>query len=413
MKKTIFTILALASVLTACQKENTVEIKQKTTDEAAVTPEAMLYNEVALLIGETPNGQSAFDLARMIKEADNEFETISFDDIANPDTKSGENTDFMRSLLDNLNKNAAKYPSILRQLGNTKANIQEIDDLKKLDVELYMPESENFSLDKIQNITVTYDPVIRDDFSSGYRYDLNTGEKVFVSKVDEKYLEQNPTIIVLPKDHTEYTKAVTTIPDGLIKQNITNSESIREQDILYTTVQSIRVNKSAKGWCGAISNKLKLAIYRASGDVEFLDNGELKASGRCHKPILIAISKKDLKASKWKDNVNYLFDDDWDLHEYNQKIYFASEHNMGGSAQKINTDVGIGYKDKKFTADLGFNVNLSFSLSRNSILREHNELTRKSILATNVHQPNPHNGFTVRSYGPVDIVYNFFYTKID
>lgn len=399
--------------MTACQKENTVEIKQKTTDEAAVTPEAMLYNEVALLIGETPNGQSAFDLARMIKEADNEFETISFDDIANPDTKSGESTDFMRSLLDNLNKNAAKYPSILRQLGNTKANIQEIDDLKKLDVELYMPESENFSLDKIQNITVTYDPVIRDDFSSGYRYDLNTGEKVFVSKVDEKYLEQNPTIIVLPKDHTEYTKAVTTIPDGLIKQNITNSESIREQDILYTTVQSIRVNKSAKGWCGAISNKLKLAIYRASGDVEFLDNGELKASGRCHKPILIAISKKDLKASKWKDNVNYLFDDDWDLHEYNQKIYFASEHNMGGSAQKINTDVGIGYKDKKFTADLGFNVNLSFSLSRNSILREHNELTRKSILATNVHQPNPHNGFTVRSYGPVDIVYNFFYTKID
>ena len=128
---------------------------------------------------------------------------------------------------------------------------------------------------------------------------------------------------------------------------------------------------------------------------------------------MIAISKKDLKASKWKDNVNYLFDDDWDLHEYNQKIYFASEHNMGGSAQKINTDVGIGYKDKKFTADLGFNVNLSFSLSRNSILREHNELTRKSILATNVHQPNPHNGFTVRSYGPVDIVYNFYYTKID
>ena len=43
----------------------------------------MLYNEVALLIGETQNGQAAFDLARMIKEADNEFETLSIDDISN------------------------------------------------------------------------------------------------------------------------------------------------------------------------------------------------------------------------------------------------------------------------------------------------------------------------------------------
>lgn len=413
MKKSIFTILALASVLTACQKENTIEIKQKTADETAVAPEAMLFNEVALLIGETPNGQSAFDLARMIKEADNEFETLSFDDIANPDTKSGANTDFMRSLLDNLNKNAEKYPAILRKFGQTKANIKEINDLKKLDVELYMPESENFSLNNIRDITVTYDPIIRDDFSSGYRYNLNTGEKIFISKVDEKYMEKNPTIIVLPKDHTEYTKAVTTIPDGLIKQNITNSASIREQDILYTTVQSIRVNESAKGWCGAISNKLKLAIYRASGDVEFLDNGELKASGKCHKPILIAISKKDLKASKWKDNVNYLFDDDWDLHEYNQKIYFASEHNTGKTAAAVNTNVGIGYKDGKFTADFGFNVNVKIDFSKHSKLREHNELTRKSILATNVNQPNPHNGFSVRSYGPVDIVFNFYYTKID
>lgn len=415
MKKSIFIIMALASVLVACQKENPVGINQETTEETTVVPEAMLYNEVALLIGETQNGQAAFDLARMIKEADNEFETLSIDDISNTETKSVENIDFMRDLLDNLHRNAEKYPAILKQLGSTKANIQELDDLKKLDVELYMPESDRFTLEHIQDITITYDPLIREDYSDGYKYNLTTGEKEFINRVDETYMEENPTIIVLPKDNTVYTKSVKTaeISNGLIKQNITNSALIREQDILYTTVQSIRVNKSAKGWCGAISNKLKLAIYRASGDVEFLDNGELKASGRCHKPILIAISKKDLKASKWKDNVNYLFDDDWDLHEYNQKIYFASEHNMGGSAQKINTDVGIGYKDKKFTADLGFNVNLSFSLSRNSILREHNELTRKSILATNVHQPNPHNGFTVRSYGPVDIVYNFYYTKID
>ena len=300
MKKSIFIIMALASVLVACQKENPVGINQKTTEEMTVVPEAMLYNEVALLIGETQNGQAAFNLARMIKEADNEFETLSIDDISNTETKSVENIDFMRDLLDNLHRNAEKYPAILKQLGSTKANIQELDDLKKLDVELYMPESDRFTLEHIQDITITYDPLIREDYSDGYKYNLTTGEKEFINRVDETYMEENPTIIVLPKDNTVYTKSVKTaeISNGLIKQNITNSALIREQDILYTTVQSIRVNESAKGWCGAISNKLKLAIYRASGDVEFLDNGELKASGRCHKPILIAISKKDLKASK-------------------------------------------------------------------------------------------------------------------
>ena len=102
MKKSIFIIMALASVLVACQKENPVGINQKTTEETTVVPEAMLYNEVALLIGETQNGQAAFNLARMIKEADNEFETLSIDDISNTETKSVENIDFMRDLLDNL-----------------------------------------------------------------------------------------------------------------------------------------------------------------------------------------------------------------------------------------------------------------------------------------------------------------------
>ena len=151
--------MALASVLVACQKENPVGINQETTEETTVVPEAMLYNEVALLIGETQNGQAAFDLARMIKEADNEFETLSIDDISNTETKSVENIDFMRDLLDNLHRNVEKYPAILKQLGSTKANIQELDDLKKLDVELYMPESDRFTLEHIQDITITYDPL--------------------------------------------------------------------------------------------------------------------------------------------------------------------------------------------------------------------------------------------------------------
>lgn len=412
MKKSFLFFATILSGLVACQKEKSVGEIAPISEEVS---KAVLYSEVANLIGETNNASSAYQLARMIQESGDPFETLSLESILSAMTKSGDNAGFAMDLLDNLNNNPDKYPSIFRQLNVTKSFVEDLSVLNSLDVEFYMPNCEEFDLESIDKITLSYDPVVRDDYSDGYRYDLVNGSKEFIAMIDESYMEANPTILVLPKDNTEYTPSLTSseIPDGLLTQNVTNSALIREQDILYTTVQSIRVNQSAKSWCGTISKQLKLAIYRASGDVVFLDNGELQASGSCHKPILIAIPKKNIKNSTWYDNVNYLFDDDWDLHEYNQKIFFASEHNVGQTTANITTDVGIGYKDSSFTADLGFNVTAEVVFANHSQLRQHNELTRASMLATNVGMPNSRNGFTVRSYGPIDIVFNFYYTRID
>ena len=83
--------------------------------------------------------------------------------------------------------------------------------------------------------------------------------------------------------------------------------------------------------------------YRASGDIEFNADGSLKPSGSCHKPFVLAISKDKLEANEWVTGA-FVFDDDWDLHEYDQKIYFASEHNTGSTSAKVTANVGIGYR---------------------------------------------------------------------
>ena len=162
---------------------------------------------------------------------------------------------------------------------------------------------------------------------------------------------------------------------------------------------------------------MKLSIYRASGDVVFASDGSIVPSGSSHKPISIAISRSDCKDKVWQTN-GYIFDDDWDLHETNQKIYFVTEHNVN-SDDSATATVGIGWKDGKFTVDAQLTAEVKVDFSGKSKLRVHNELTRKSILANNMdglasgtHSYQGHD-FAIRSYGIIDLVYVFYYTKVE
>ena len=87
------------------------------------------------------------------------------------------------------------------------------------------------------------------------------------------------------------------INNGLITQNITQSDLIDEDDVLYTAVAGIRAN--GKDWLKFLQRKMKLSIYRASGDVVFASDGSIVPSGSSHKPISIAISRSDCKDKVW------------------------------------------------------------------------------------------------------------------
>ncbi|MCM1502222.1 MAG: hypothetical protein NC115_06100 [Bacteroidales bacterium] len=423
MKRKFSILMMMSLAVVACNKEiggNLFPIEQESDVELAVLSE--MTDAIA-----NSGTSTAFGMASMIQQDGDRYETIYPETLsAGVATKSS--VALNDALLAEINGNVGAYPHLVAKMGGLTRASDEVS-LSSIPVEFYMPNSDKFNVDEEEYITIAHHSLVTEDWTDGYRYSKD-GSKEYVARIDEEYLENNMTILVLPLDTTEYTKPLSdeeireyiasktpstkaaTIGNGLLRTNITNSESIREQDLLYTTIGGLRA--SGTSWCGAISNKLKLAIYRVSGDVDFNSDGSLKASATSHKPVLIGISKDDLKSNKWQSG-NYLFDDDWDLHEYDQKIYFVSEHNTGKTNVKAEASVGIGYKDGKFSAEMGLKVSVEFEFAKHSIMRVNNQLLRTSMLATNMNDMGcgTHNGYAIRRYGIVDMTFNFYYTKLD
>ena len=224
-------------------------------------------------------------------------------------------------------------------------------------------------------------------------------------------------IIDVDNDEEENEEDEPALPDGLITVNVTDSETIDEDDILYTNLAHIRVKNDS--WCGFISNKLKLVIYRTSADYELDENNIPEVSPGQHMVARYEIPKSQIRNGEWIA-VNTIFDDDWDLHEYDQEIFFCSEHNLRMGSAEMSGEVSLGYTEEKgFCAEAGMSAKFSYTVGGLK-LRANNELTRKSILATNL--SNMGSGtreiqghdYAVRNYGGVvDLVFTQYYTHYD
>ena len=381
-----------------------------------------IMNEMSMAI--TKSGeQTPFELANKIQKDGDVYETIYPSSLFSPTGKASNSG--VNCIVEELINNTEQYPYTKRFLYKTAT--KSTDGLYSLPIEIYMPYSHSFNVEEEDYITVACQRPETDEWTDGYVYS-RTGEKKYVPLIDENYIKNNMTLLILPADTTAYSTPMSEdeinshldkesilltksgLPDGLITSNITNSANIDENDVLLSTVAAIRVKDSS--WCGAISNKLKLAIYRASGDLEFNSDGSLKPSASCHKPFLIAIGKDQIRNKVWIDG-NYLFDDDWDLHEYDQKIFFISEHNIVLKCGTGTAKVTIGYKDGKPSIEAGATASVEASFT-GGILRQHNQFTRKSMLSNinNDIGSGLHDGHTIFSYGNVDMVFHYYYTNI-
>lgn len=415
-------IIILSVILIASCSKNAVPETGTYYDHNSDLSSTNVLSEFASVLGNA-GSSSLFQMANFIQENDDIFETVYMESISGTQTKASDQ--LADAIIKEIESYSDLYPNISKLMSLTKS--QESNGLEELPVELYLPNNDVFDLNNEEYITVGYQQADTEDWTYGYKYS-KTGDKEYVALIDESYLNENPTILVLPKDSTIYSRPIKVdgsikfpdrdtekiLPDGLVRENIKDSKIIREQDVLYTTIASLKAD--GKSWCGAISNKLKLAIYRASGDVVRESDGSLNSyGGTCHKVLLIAIPKSNLEnGGTWLDN-SYVFDDNWNLHEYEQKLYFVSEHNTTKGTAAFIANIGVGLKDGKVTGDLGCSVEVNIDFGKHSHMRTNNGLERKAILANNVSNlgSGQRNGFAIRRYGIVDIVFNFYYTRID
>ena len=424
----LFMVLTSSLIISCQNEENVVPESNVNTSEPT---QLQLLKDVATVISVADNSKFIFDFAEMaVKEVDR-YECVYMDNIINTTTRGQQNLATL--MLNEINANIADYESLNKSEG-TRSVEATIEDLESLEVEFYIPYNENFE-DVPTEVTVGYHPLVQEDWTDGYLI-REDGSKEYVSYIDDEYAKQNLTVIVMPKeDNTQNETAVTaeksdfipilgpsiiipttpSIPDGLLKQNITNSALIDEDDVLYTKIQALRINGT--GWMKFLQTKQRLAIYRASSDIMWTDDIYEKAGASFHKAIYVEIPRKDCKDGVWHTG-NMVFDDDWDLHETDQKIFFVSEHNASVDIT-LDATVGIGLKNGVPSVEPSGNVSVSLSLKDHYKLRLHNELIRKSILANNVGDLGggtytiDDTEFAIRTYGLADVVFAFNYTKID
>lgn len=400
--------------------------------------------EVSEILGTVlANDSNSQALVSLILKYGGNKESLTFEEISsikNKNSVDAINSEIIgNAVATELLSNNAVYPISANKtiLEPATKNTNEItENLNNLDVELYIPYSEYFDIDnqKGNRITIVYTP--EDEFATqtfGIMIENNKRTSVLV---DDNYMKENLTLIVMPRDTTSYTKTFsdeefeklnsiynnsvetiipskTFIPNGLLRKNITNSADIGEEDILTTTIARLRVNNTS--WAATFTNKLKLAIYRTSADYSIDDDGAPVIEPGNHKIGTFPILKKDIRQKKWI-SLNVTFDDDWDLHEYDQELFFCSEHLLVLKKLDLSGSVSLGFSNGVASAEISASVDFSFKVNA-SRLRANNELTRKAILATNV--SNIGSGvlnidgtnFAIRNYGGVvDLVFNMYYT---
>lgn len=461
-KQNLFIAIATCAVtICACQKQNadTTSHDKSPIESTSVAARAEFS---AILENILTDDSLAEDVTALILEKGGADESLSFDEIIS--LKNGGDTrianissTFCKAVISEVSTNLNKYPIAAEKTAIlTKGNDISEDDLQNLDFELYIPYSEYHDLGETNEVTVIYAP--EDEFvteTDGVKINT-TGEKSLVKSVNDEYTKKNVTIAVLPKDTTTYTLPIAdkdfyeelrewykkhdgarnpqpeddgevgrspvednpSLPDGLLTVNVANSETIGEEDILYTNIARVKVRNDS--WCGFISNKLKLVIYRTSADYETDDNNIPNIIPDHHMVARYEITKRQIREGYWIE-ANTIFDDDWDLHEYDQEIFFCSEHNLRLDKADMSGNVTLGYSAEKedFSAEAGISANFSFQANA-SILRANNELTRKSILATNMSDMGAGtyrisgNEFAIRNYGGVvDLVYNMYLVNYD
>lgn len=465
MKKVIqiIAVAACAMAICSCQKEGPSVISSEVSpiENSAVAARAEFSSMLENILSDESTSES---ITALILENGGVMESLTFDQILSLKNKSDERTAglsraFCDAVVTEIASNTAKYPIAARKTAIlTKGGDVTDSDLKNLDFELYIPYSEYHDADEEDEVTIIYAP--EDELATevdGVKVN-RAGEKIHVGGIDDEYTKENMTIAILPLDTLKYTPPKTdeefmeewlewyerykgrfhigkpgrgdvdndeeeneedepALPDGLITVNVTDSETIDEDDILYTNLAHIRVKNDS--WCGFISNKLKLVIYRTSADYELDDNNIPEVSPGQHMVARYEIPKSQIRNGEWIA-VNTIFDDDWDLHEYDQEIFFCSEHNLRMGSAEMSGEVSLGYTEEKgFCAEAGMSAKFSYTVGGLK-LRANNELTRKSILATNLSDMGAGtreiqgHDYAVRSYGGVvDLVFTQYYTHYD
>lgn len=295
-----------------------------------------------------------------------------------------------------------------------------------------------------KEISVTYDPEVRDDWNIGNRYEFNDNGEIVSGKqvvINDDYAYENNTLFVrnIPDYVLEDKVYVAPIPNVKtsllattdpyiapgspfwLNQNVDHTK-ISEKDVLLVTIPKIKMI----GHLGNMFTSNLISIVRGTGDIATNSDPNSGFLANSHDVIsYFEISKHNAKKKNWVE-LNATFDGDWDVHEASQQIVFMNHKRNAYNDEdsKLSATVAIGY-DKTtntITYDPKFNLEWKMTSKKNSKIRFHSELSRKDVLShlfgdffgngvqteESIDKP-----YSIRSAGMFQYYFKVHLTKID
>ena len=461
MKK-IYLLLVLCTFILSCTSN---EDSKLVTNNTILTSKDSIKHEISLLIGKTIIDKNAREEFLNITAAINDNRnSISLAALLN----STENiTAHEKRMIQSKNQNKSVAISSFKErfnyvLNSEKKNTPAINNLKsknsttnkgvfslfnelaKENLEIVIPYLEDFDMNDTNEISVTYDPEIRDDWNIGTKFEYNDQE-ILLSEVDviidDEYAYENNTLFVrsIPDYVIEDRVYVAPIPDVnstvitgndpyitpgsqfWLTQN-TDHTKITENDVLLVTIPKIRMN----GHLGNMFTSNLISIVRGSGDIATNSDPNSGFLANSHDVITyFEISKYNARNNIWT-KLNATFDADWDVHEASQQIVFMNHKRNAYNEEdsKLTATVAIGF-DKTtntITYEPKFNLEWKMNSKQNSKIRFHTELSRKDVLShlfgdffgndvqteESIYLP-----YSIRSAGMFQYYFKVHLTKID
>lgn len=475
MKKTILFFVAIATLtLISCnrQEENLEPSSTELSLENKKKVEVM--KDFSKLLGKTlVEKQNREYIESLIKDRNDNSEAITVNALLGKKIPTQENrllqrskntkksfqtNSFREAIIKELKNNLKEYPSLQSELKKNKSNSvasrssDEIyDDLSDYFVEqgldVYFPYEENFVLADESKITVTWDPMTGQDTNSGYvamvkdvqiarnssTSRIGLQELTPIDNISDDYAYQNATLVVRPATwidggiitdpNPNPTVTANNPPDwsfqgwqGFLTFNVDHTK-IKDEDILKVNIPKIRLMEHL----GTFLTPTTITLVRSSANLTTDNNNLLIFPLTADSRQLLYrhhVKRRDARNHNWVD-VNVLWDDDWNMHEAEHTLTWASHHTFSWSLDATGTvKLGWDAEKKKVTYDPKIDINFKVRVGGNCRMEYNNNVSRRAVLTQVIGDTGAGTyndggtNYSVRTAGKMQYYFKPYLTKI-
>ncbi len=459
MRKVYFLLLSGGLIFSSCERDTNLNQADELTLPATHIPSTNSMKDFSKLLGSILKEKENREfLVSLIKDRNDNSEAITINaflgrNISNEELKLLDNSyhlgktisansvkkSISRELLDNLDQ----YPFIKarfkeKNLDNTGKNVDAVYEeylefYANQNLDIYFPYEENFDLSKEHEVTLTWDPLTDQDWNEGFISDIDGDfELVPIDNITDDYAYENATLVVrqagfigseIVTDRSFYTPVQNNPPSwqfqgwqGFLTFNVDHTK-IKEDDVLKVIIPKIRMMEHL----ATVFTPTTITITRSSANLVTDANNNLVFPLSSDSKLLATkfnIKRKDARNQRWVDT-NILWDDDWDMHEVDHNLTWASHHTFSGSLN-INGNVKLGYDvvKKEVTFEGKLDAPFSVRVGGNCRLEYNNNISRRAVLTQVVGDGGfgvyNDNGtlYAIRSAGKMQYYLKPYLTKI-